>query len=174
MPAVVLYHDLLYRDGERMTLIALQGGKVVMYGDKVGTEQECCCSAVCVCPDMQSLCISVSLTKFDGSTVTLDQDDFIWFGLSGVASAAEYTIFISCDVIDGEGGITVSGGWADVPEGCFCTSGSGSAYIPCSEQPDWYASTAGANIEYDDIGISCDGCPPTLGSFSVTISDPPC
>lgn len=42
---MVLYHDLLYRDGERMTLIALQGGKVVMYGDKVGTEQECCCGA---------------------------------------------------------------------------------------------------------------------------------
>lgn len=174
MPAVVLYHDLLNRDGERMTLIALQGGKVVMYGDKVGTEQECCCPAVCVCPDMQSLCISISLTKFDGSTVTLDQDDFIWFGLSGVASASEYTIFISCDVTDGEGGITVSGLWADTPEGCFCTSGVGSAFIPCSAEVDWYADTVTANIEYEDIGISCDGCPPTLGSFTATISDPPC
>jgi hypothetical protein len=176
VPEVVLDHDLRHGNGEPMTTITTQDGKIVFRDGRVGTGQECCCETEtpCVCPQMDSLCIAIELVRFDGNTVNLTQDDFFWFGNFGGASSDEYSIFINCSVVDGEGGITVTGGWADVPEGCNCTSGSGSATIPCSDEPDWYAGTVSANIEYDDCGVPLEGCPATLGSFTCTISDPPC
>jgi hypothetical protein len=73
------------------------------------------------------------------------------------------------------GGISVTAGWAGLIGACICTSGRGSDGIACSEAEDWYLGTVSGTIEFDNIGIPCDGdCPPDLGSFSVTFSNPPC
>lgn len=62
MPAVVQHHHLL--DGQLMTLITFQGDSVLFKGDKVGSEQACCCGdGGCDCPaDCDPLELSVTLT----------------------------------------------------------------------------------------------------------------
>ena len=172
---MVLNHHL--RHGHGMTLIAVQDGGVVFRDGKVGTEQACCCEQPCVCPDMQSLCISVELTDYSGVVHAATQDDIIWTGNSGVVYLKdfEYVVQISCTVVDGIGGIDASAGWAGLLDDCICTSAGGDDTIPCSAAGDWYLGELSGVIDFDDIGVPCDGgCPSNVGSFSVTISEPPC
>lgn len=158
-----------------MTKITFQDGKVVMRDDKIGTEKECCCGCA-PCPDLESLCISITLTDYSGTVHTADQDDIFWFGGTGAVyfSGFDYSVTIACD-ISVLGGISVTAGWASMINDCLCTSGSGADSIACSSASNWYLGTASSVIEFDDVGFPCDGgCPANLGSFSVTISEPPC
>jgi hypothetical protein len=162
-----------------MTLISFQDGRLVLRGGKVGTEQACCCQECAPCPDLESLCISITLTDYNGTVYTADQDDIVWFGNTGTIYFAdfEYAVTIACD-IEMFGGISVTAGWAGLIDsnlGCICTSGRGDDAIPCSSDLQWYEGTASGTMFFDDIGIPCEpDCPETLGTFSVTFSDPPC
>jgi hypothetical protein len=154
-----------------MTLITLQDGRLVLRDGQVGTEQACCCDTCAPCPDLESLCISVSLTDYEGTTHTADQDDFIWSGGSGFVylKGFEYALFVSCN-----GDIDVTVGWGSFLAECGgqCTSGEGSGTLPCSQDADWYVGTISGLILFAEV---CDpGCPENLGTFSVTFSDPPC
>jgi hypothetical protein len=159
-----------------MTLITVQDGAVVFHNGKVGTEQACCCSNCAPCPDLEALCIAITLTDYDGTVYTADHDDIVWSGGTGTIyfSGFDYSVTIACD-INTLGGINVTAGWSGLIGSCICTSGSGTDGIPCSSAEDWYLGTASGTIEFDDIGVPCDGdCPANLGSFSITFSDPPC
>lgn len=159
-----------------MTLITFQDGGVVFRGGKVGTEQECCCQECAPCPDLEALCISITLTDYDGNVYTADQDDIIWAGGTGTVyfSGFDYSLTIACDITV-LGGISVTAGWASLIDDCICTSGAGDDFIQCSQAEDWYLGTASGTIEFDDIGVPCGGgCPANLGSFSVTFTEPPC
>lgn len=156
-----------------MTPITVQDGKVVLRDGKIGTEQECCCSVCAPCPDLEALCIAITLTGHDGTVYTADQDDIIWAAGAGTVylSGFDYSVTISCT----NDAISVLAGWSGLIGTCICTSGSTSAIIPCSPAEDWYVSTASGTILFDDIGVPCGGdCPANLGSFSVTLLDPPC
>jgi hypothetical protein len=162
-----------------MTLITFQDGTVVFRGEKVGTEQACCCPVCAPCPDLESLCISITLTDYNGTVYTADEDDIAWAGETGTVyfSGFDYSVTIACDIAV-LGGISVSAGWAGLIGsnlGCICTSGRGDDGIPCSPDPQWYAGTASGTMFFDDIGVPCEPeCPETLGTFSVTFSNPPC
>lgn len=155
-----------------MTLITFQDGAVVFRDGKVGTEQACCCDTCAPCPDLQSLCISVSLTDYEGITHTADESDFIWNDASSgfvYLKGFEYALFVSC-----EGDLNVTGGWGGFITECGgqCTTGETSGTLPCSEAADWYVGTISGTIFFTEV---CDpGCPENLGTFSVTFSDPPC
>jgi hypothetical protein len=160
-----------------MSEITFQDGKVLFRDGKVGTEQACCCGECAPCPDLQSLCISITLTDYNGTVYTADETDVFWFmsgdSISGSVNFPnfDYSLLLRCE----NGNISVFAGWAFVIAGCICTSGGGSAVIPCSSDPKWYLATASGEIEFDQFGDPCDGdCPPNLGSFSVTFSDAPC
>lgn len=171
---VVQRHDLRHCDREQlMTFPVLQNGLVVLVDGKVGTGQECCCPPPCVCPDLESLCISVTLTDYDGNVYNADQNDMIWF--DGIGSiyfkGFEYSVSIACS----NGVITVIAGWVGFPPDCICTSGGCSTSYACDGTADWYADTASCDLAFDNIGVPCgDGCPANLGNVTVTISDPPC
>jgi len=68
---VVLGHHLRHGDGEPMTLITLQDGKVVLREGKVGTEQACCCGE---CPASQGAGASVQL-PLDAENLQQRTDD---------------------------------------------------------------------------------------------------
>ena len=159
-----------------MTLITFQDGQVVMRDGQVGTEQACCCQECAPCPDLEELCVSITLTDYNGNVYTADQDDIFWFGNTGTVYFAgfDYAVTIACDIA-GASGISITAGWASLIANCICTSGSGTASIQCFQSADWYVGTASGEIQFDDIGPPCDGgCPANLGSFSVTFSEPPC
>lgn len=156
-----------------MTLITFQDGRAVMRDGKVGTEQACCCQPPCVCPDLESLCISLTLTDYNGNVSNADQADFFWFGGVGTAfiDGFSYSVSISC----ADGVISVFAGWAGFIENCVCTSGGSATSYSCDGTADWYARTTLLQMPFDNIGIPCDaGCPANLGSVTVTISNPPC
>jgi len=159
-----------------MSTLSTQGGKLLLRQDKLGTEQACCCSNCAPCPDLEALCIAITLTDYDGTVYTADQDDIAWAGGIGTVyfSGFDYAVTIACDIV-ALGGISVTAGWSGLIGTCICTSGQGNDSLVCSEAEDWYLGTASGTIEFDDIGLPCDGdCPANLGSFSVTFSDPPC
>lgn len=176
MFAVVFNHHL--RDGHiLMTLITFQDGVAVMRDGKVGTGLECCCGGCAPCPDMESLCISITLTDHNGNVFTADQGDMFWFNGTGTVylDGFAYAVGISCTVANGSGGISVFGGWASLIPGCDCTSASGSESIPCAAAAGWHVGEVTFDLFFDDVGIPCaGGCPATVGTVTVTISDPPC
>ena len=135
-----------------------------------------CCPNCSPCPDLEQLCISITLTDYNGNVYTADQDDIIWSnGIGSVYfSGFDYVVNVECD-IPILGGIYVSAGWAGIIGTCICTSAQADDVIECANTDDWYVATASGTIEFDDIGMPCDGdCPANLGTFSVTFSDPPC
>lgn len=176
MPAVVLNHHLLNGNCS-MTLITFQDGVAVMRDGKVGTEQACCCEDGCApCPDLESLCISITLTDYNGNVYTANEADVSWFAGTGTVyfNGFDYAVTIACD-LEAVGGISVSAGWASLIDDCICTSGFGNDGLACSNAEKWYLGTAAATIQFDDIGLPCGGgCPADLGTFSVTFADPPC
>ncbi len=164
------------REHGRMTNITLQDGMVVMYGTSAGTELDCCCGGCAPCPDLESLCISITLTDYNGNVHTADEGDIFWFAGSGSVYLAgfDYAVTILCDTSTTPGGIGVNAGWGGFIGACGgqCTSGSGSALLECSPSANWYAATVSGTIFFHQ---ACDpGCPANLGTFSVTFSDPPC
>jgi hypothetical protein len=91
-----------------MTLITLQGGKLVLRDGKVGTEQACCCDAECVCPEscLENLRITFGesgegancVTSFDGTPLYSDR----------LIVAGGYSLFVFMSCIDGQWGARVS------------------------------------------------------------------
>lgn len=160
-----------------MTLITFEDGLAVMRDGQVGTEQACCCPPPCVCPDLESLCISLTLTDYNGNVFTADQDDLFWFNGVGTVylDGFGYAVILSCTVSDSSGGISVIAGWASFIPGCDCTSASGSASIPCAAAAGWHVGEVTFDLVFDDVGFPCaGGCPATVATVTVTISDPPC
>lgn len=160
-----------------MTLITVENGKVVLRSGKVGTEQACCCEQCAPCPDLESLCIDITLTDYDGTVHTADETDIIWSGGTGTIyfKGFEYVVTIACDTSNPAESLSAIVGWGGLIDDCICTSGSGSDAMPCSTDQDWYLGTLSGSIVFDDIGVPCaGGCPANLGSFSVTFADPPC
>ena len=99
---MVLGHDVRYIDGEPMTLITFDGGKVVLRDGKVGTEQACCCSAVCGDNCLDTVTVDVSVAGYavtltfsvaDGSDT---HSEFV-----GLFDYFLVSAFITCALVDG-------------------------------------------------------------------------
>lgn len=152
-----------------MTLITFQDGKPVMRGGMVGTEQSCCCDCP-PCPDFSALCVSVSITDYNGNTLTADQDDIFWddegtYG-SAFVGGFEYQLEIVCV----QNVLAIAVFWNGFIQNCNCTAGFGEALFNCQ-----YLVTASFPIEFDDAGGPClPACPGSPGSATITISEPPC
>lgn len=153
--------------------LTVSDGALVVHGDKLGTEQSCCCQDCAPCPDMESLCIGITLTDYDGNVYTADQNDLFWFGGSGFVyfKDFEYAVLVSCNTSNPAQSIGAYVSWNALLDGCESTSGNGSDALPCSPDSGWYLGTVAGQIQFDPPS---GGCPGSLGSFSVTFSDPPC
>jgi len=139
-----------------------------------------CCPECIPCPDdFTSLCFSVTLTDYEGNTTTLTQDDitpgflfFFWNSPNGTSLSVSIFCLVDCG-----GGVVVaaSGSVSGFP-GCFCTAAAGGATLKCTNEEGWHLGTITGNIVLEDTAGCGDDCPDfdIAGSFSVTISEPPC
>lgn len=162
-----------------MPTVYLQDGVPIVDGGAVAISDACCCDGTldCPCPDLSTLCVSISIVDYNGNTLTADQDDIFWdeagtYG-SVFVGGFEYQIEITC----AQGVLTIAAFWAGYVQDCNCTAGFGEALYSCTQQTQatYYLVTASFEMQFYDVGSPCfEACPDNPGSVTVTISAPPC
>lgn len=163
-----------------MPTVYLQDGVPIAENGAIAISDACCCDGTldCPCPDLSTLCMSFSLTDYNGNTSTADQDDVFWDEAGTYGSffigGFEYGVEIICV----QGVLTVAVSWAGYIQDCNCTSGYGEHIASCTQQTQstyYLLDNVTIQIEFNDAGGACnESCPPSPGSLTVTISEPPC
>ena len=159
MLEVVLGHDVRYIDGEPMTLITFDSGKVVMRDGKVGTEQECCCDdEPCVCPPCSDeFSFSVAWAGLTATTTTCFDG-----GYSGAAFEFndDGLIAINVSATCEDGNWTLSASLCYDQDGCLVASNY-SVVIPCEDvDEDGFPSAGAVTLQQDSYNANPAGCGP--------------
>lgn len=164
-----------------MPTVQLHNGVPLLVDGAVAVDPACCCddgSGDCPCPDLSTLCVSISLTDYDGNVYTADETNMSWteagdYGVVYLGGGFAYSVEVSCT----QGVVNITAGWAGFIENCNCTSGTGTALLSCTPetQSTYYLDSVTFDIDFYDIGEPCNqNCPAKPGSVTVTISEPPC
>lgn len=159
----------------------MQNGMPLIVDGDVATALACCCDGddcESSCPDLSTLCVSISLTDYNGNVYTADETNISWteagdYGVVYLGGGFAYSVEVSCTA----GVVNITAGWSGFIENCNCTSGSGTRLFLCTQetQSDYYIDSTTFGIEFYDIGQPCnENCPPDAGSVTVTVSRPPC
>lgn len=90
-----------------MTLITVQGDKIVLRDGKVGTEQECCCERECECPAdcVEGLQLSLGNSPVCFGGAYSDFLECLSGGISAVmyCSGGQWIVFVSVCCFENEG-----------------------------------------------------------------------
>jgi hypothetical protein len=131
------------------------------------------------------LCVEVTLTDFEGNTQTLVKDDAIPVGSATLLFSEDFPNVSFSVLLSFTGEIDVNTGcWQGMVNAniggagqfsCPCTSVFGMGQLPCSNDEKWYLGTFSGQMSFEDVG-GCEDClqQGLAGTFSVTISEPPC